>query len=81
MKYENTRMVTFKEDYYVKTKDGRRLLHRKSTGPTDRHAMHKGVVAILEKNGAKITVETLDYKKIEAKLKAEFESKKEKVRQ
>ncbi len=65
MKYENTRIVVFKEDYFVKTKDGKKLLHAKGS----RHAMHKGIVAILTKNGAKFEVQQLDFKKIEEKMK------------
>jgi hypothetical protein len=81
MKYENTRIVTFQEDYFVKAKDagadgkGRKLLHKKGS----RHAMHKGIVAILEKNGAKIKVEQVDAKKIEEKLKAKAEAAKRKA--
>lgn len=75
MKYENTRIVTFKEDYYVKTpKDhegnfGRRILHKKGS----RHAMHKGIVKVLESNGAKISVEMLDFKKIEQARKEKLQ--------
>jgi hypothetical protein len=67
MKYENTRIVIFKEDYYVKTRtpEGKKLLHAKGS----RHAMHKGIVAILRKNNAKIEVIELDYKKAEEKVK------------
>lgn len=66
MKYENTRVVVFKEDYYVKTKDGgKKLLHAKGS----RHAMHKGIVKILQKNGAAITVSELDFKKIEEQMR------------
>lgn len=72
MKYENTRIVTFQEDYYVKTrqkdKDGNnavKLLHKKGS----RHAMHKGIVKILEANKAKIKVEEFDPKPLESKLK------------
>jgi hypothetical protein len=80
MKYEDTRIVTFKEDYYVKTKDGgKKLLHKKTVNPKERKAMHKGIVEILKKNGAKIEAETLDSKKIEEKLKAKAESAKRKA--
>jgi hypothetical protein len=81
MKYENTRIVTFQEDYSVKAKNpgedgkGRKILFKKGS----RRAIHKGVVAILEKNGAKIKVETLDSKKIEEKLKAKAEAAKRKA--
>jgi hypothetical protein len=75
MKYENTRIVAFKEDYYVKTKDGgKKLLHEKGS----RHAMHKGIVKILQKNGAKIDVSELDHKKIEEKLAKRHRENKEK---
>lgn len=64
-KYEDTRIVTFKEDYGVdKTdKDG------KPTGQRDiyykknsKHAIHYKVVAKLEKRGAKMDVEEFDRK-------------------
>lgn len=80
MKYENTRIVTFKEDYYVRAKgeekDGktpRKLLHKKGS----RHAMHKGIVDILKRNKAQIDVETLDAKKIEEKMKESVRKKRE----
>ena len=76
MKYENTRIVVFKEGYYVKTKDGgKKLLHAKGS----RHAMHKGIVKILQKNGAAITVSELDYKKIEEKLAKQHRENKERA--
>jgi hypothetical protein len=81
MKYENTHIVTFEEDYFVKAKEvgadgkGRKLLHKKGS----RHAMHKGIVAILQKNGAKIKVDTLDPKKIEEKFKKKAQDAKHKA--
>jgi hypothetical protein len=66
MKYENTRIVLFQEDYFVKAKDGgRKLLHKKGS----RHAMHKGIVKILQGNGAKIKIEEIDHKKVEKERK------------
>ena len=74
MKYENTRIVTFKEDYYIKSKDGgREILHAKGS----RHAMHKGIVKVLQDNGAKISVEQLDFKKVEAQKKDAFSKRRE----
>lgn len=82
MKYENTRVVVFKEDYYVIAKGvdaagkpNRKLLHKKGS----RHAMHKGIVAILEKNGAKIEVGQVDHKKLEEKAKKKMQDAKRKA--
>ncbi len=75
MKYENTRIVEFKEDYYVKAKEGgKKLLHKKGS----RHAMHKGIVDILNKNGAKIDVKKLDVDKAHEKAKKQFQEARKK---
>lgn len=67
-KYEDTRIVTFKEDYSIPTKSGEpRVLYKK--GST--HAIHKTIVKKLE-GKAKMTVEMLDFKKVEEKRKAEM---------
>lgn len=75
MKYENTRIVTFQEDYFVKTRSGgTKLLHKKGS----RHAMHKGIVKILQENKAKIKVEDFDPKPLEAKLKKRLQDQRKK---
>lgn len=75
MKYENTRIVTFQEDYFVKTRSGgQKLLHKKGS----RHAMHKGIVKILQENKAKIKVEDFDPKPLEAKLKKRLQDQRKK---
>lgn len=73
-KYEDTRIVTFKEDYGVPkldkdgkpvVVDGKPLMHiyyKKSTGPKDKHAIHKNVVKKLQEKGAKMEIETFDRK-------------------
>lgn len=67
-KYEDTRIVTFKEDYSIPTKSGEpRVLYKKNSV----HAIHKTIVKRLE-GKAKITVETLDYKKVEEKRKSDM---------
>lgn len=72
MKYEDTRIVTFKEDYLVQTRGGgSKVLYaaKDSKGRPNKYAIHKGTVAILEKNKAKMTFEKLDPKILEEKLK------------
>jgi hypothetical protein len=69
-KYEDTRIVTFKEDYAVNKvdKDGKPIMvdgknakivyYKKDS----QHAIHFSVVAKLEKNGASMKVEKFDRK-------------------
>lgn len=75
-KYEDTRIVTFKEDYarQMKTKDGMpmtvdgqpgskpmmRVFYKKNST----HAIHYKLVKKLEEQGAKIDVKELDLKKV-----------------
>ena len=59
-KYENSRVVTFKEDYL--TKKGNVIYKANST-----HAIHKDVVKKLEAEGVKMKVDKVDYSSIEAK--------------
>lgn len=67
-KYEDTRIVTFKEDYSIPTKSGvPRVLYKKNSV----HAIHKSIVMRLE-GKAKMTVELLDFKKVEDKRKTEM---------
>lgn len=67
-KYEDARIVTFKEDYSIPTKSGApRVLYKKDST----HAIHKTIVAKLE-GKAKMKVETLDFKKVEEKRKAQI---------
>lgn len=73
-KFEDVRIVTFKEDYGVPKvdKDGKPVMrdgkqdlviyYKKSTGPKDKHAIHKNVVKKLQDNGAKMDVEEFDRK-------------------
>lgn len=73
-KYEDTRIVTFKEDYGIDKldKDGNVVMlngkpdkviyYKKSTGPNDKHAIHFKVVDKLKEKGAKIEVELFDRK-------------------
>jgi hypothetical protein len=83
-KYEDVRIVTFKEDYSVPKLDGEgkqividgkpqvHVYYKKSTGPNDKHAMHKNVVKKLEDSGAKMSVETFDRKAYVVKEKAKL---------
>lgn len=74
MKYENTRIVFFKEDYCIKTRDGGKKVHyHKGT----RHAIHKGVVSLLKERGAKMDVSELDVKAVEDRLKEKLEKRRE----
>ncbi len=73
-KFEDVRIVTFKEDYGVPMtdkdgkvvmQDGKPLMHiyyKKSTGKNDCHAMHFKLVEKLKDKGAKIEVEKFDRK-------------------
>lgn len=79
MKYDDTRIVTFKEDYLVQAKrGGTKVLYaaKDSKGKPNKYAIHKGTVKILEANKAKMTVEELDVKKLEEKLKAKAKEQK-----
>lgn len=64
-KYEDTRIVTFKEDYAVDKVDkdgkptGQKIVYYKKNS---QHAIHFKVVEKLEKNGAKMNVELFDRK-------------------
>lgn len=62
-KYDNTRVVTFAEDY---TDKGGRVIYKKGTT----HAMHFQTLEKIKSKGAKIKVDALDVKKIEEKAKA-----------
>lgn len=76
-KYDDTRIVTFQEDYKIQTKktDAKgqplkpaRVLYPK--GST--HAIHYKVVDQLKTAGGKFTETTFDYKKAEQKAKDAF---------
>ena len=81
-KFEDVRIVTFKEDYAVPKFDGegkqimlpdgkpdRIVYYKKSTGPNDCHAMYFKLVKKLEEKGVKISVEKFDRKAYIAKEK------------
>lgn len=76
-KYEDTRIVTFKEDYSRPTKSGGiRVYYKKNST----HAIHKALVELLEQRGAKMKVEELDMKKVYAERKKKMsENKKREV--
>jgi len=83
-KYDDTRIVTFKEDYTIQTKkmgaDGKtpakpaRVLYAK--GST--HAIHKNVVEQIKEKGAKMTIDGLDVRKAEEKVKTARQKEKAK---
>ena len=86
-KYEDTRIVTFKEDYShtMKNKSGepvvgpdgkvmRRVFYKKNS----QHAIHYKLVAKLEKNGAKMEVKELDLKKVYEAKRKELAAKRKK---
>lgn len=77
-KYEDTRIVTFKEDYShpKRDKEGnvivgadnkplKRVFYKKNST----HAIHRKLVEKLEKNGARMDVKELDIKKVYAERK------------
>lgn len=65
-KYENTREVIFKEDYNPSGIPSR-VIYKKNV----KHYIHKDIVDKLQKLGVKLTVNTVDFKKIEEKIKGE----------
>lgn len=75
-KYEDTRIVTFQEDYTVPTeKGGTRVLYKKGTT----HAMHKSIADKLKEKGAKCIIVPLDHKKIIEERKKAFEKRREQM--
>jgi hypothetical protein len=65
-KYEDTRIVTFTEDYSKPTRNGGvRVYYKKNTT----HAIHKKMVELFKAGGAKMKVEELDMKKVYAERK------------
>lgn len=68
-KIDNTRKVTFKEDY----KPGNAVIYKKDSV----HYIHKDTVALLNEGKlAKFTAEEVDEKKLNAEAKAAFEKAK-----
>jgi hypothetical protein len=72
-KYEDARIVTFKEDYSRPTKNGGTRVYYKKNST---HAIHKNLVKLLEDKGAKMKVEELDMKKVYAERKKKLASNK-----
>lgn len=65
-KYEDTRIVTFKEDFSrPKQSGGVKVYYKKNTT----HAFHKKIVKMLADQGAKMEVKELDLKKVYAERK------------
>lgn len=65
-KYEDTRIVTFKEDFAKKLDDGTmRVFYKKGTT----HAIHHKLVDNFEARGAKMEVKKLDIDKVRAERK------------
>lgn len=62
-KYDNTRVVTFAEDYTTK---GGKVIYKKGTT----HAIHFQTLETIKAKGAKIKTEAFEPKKIEEKAKA-----------
>ena len=89
-KYEDTRIVTFKEDYarQMKDKKGQLLtVNGKPDGPplmrvfykkNSQHAIHYKLVKGLEEKGAKMDVKELDLKKVREQRKKTLAEKKRK---
>lgn len=65
-KYENTREVVFKEDYNPSGIPSK-VIYEKNT----KHYIHKNIVEKLVKLGVKLTVNQVDFKKIEERIKSE----------
>lgn len=83
-KYEDTRIVTFKEDYSVPKvdkngdviKDQRIIYYKKNS----KHAIHYKVVDKLESKGAKMDVELFDHKGwVKEQKKLRLQSDKHKI--
>lgn len=69
-KFQKTRIVTFKEDYYSKpgaATNGEPVYKKGST-----HAIHETLVAQLEKKGAKMSVSMFDEKKYLSRSKEQL---------
>jgi hypothetical protein len=65
-KYEDTRIVTFKEDFSKKLENGEvRVFYKKGTT----HAIHHKLVTNFESRGAKMDVKKLDLEKVRAERK------------
>lgn len=85
-KYEDTRIVTFKEDFArtIRNKKGEQILDENGK-PAKRvfykknsqHAIHRKLVVKLEKQGAKMDVKELDLKKVYAERKKKLVADKE----
>lgn len=74
-KYEDTRIVTFKEDYSKPTRSGGvRVYFKKNTT----HAIHKKMVELFKAGGAKMDVEELDLKKLYAERKKKLAAQRKK---
>lgn len=68
-KYEDTRIVTFKEDFAKKLDDGTmRVFYKKGTT----HAIHFKLVDNFEGRGAKMDVKKLDLEKVRAERKKQI---------
>lgn len=65
-KYEDTRIVTFKEDFAKKLENGEvRVFYKKGTT----HAIHFKLVENFEGRGAKMDVKKLDLEKVRTERK------------
>ena len=86
-KYEDTRIVTFKEDFAhnMRDKSGnpilgsdgkqmKRVFYKKAST----HAIHFKLVAKLEKQGAKMEIKELDLKKVYAERRKKLADKRKK---
>lgn len=77
-KLEDTRIVTFKEDY-----TGRKAGDKSETAPIvymekgSTHAIHKSLVAKLAKRGAKMEISEVDVKKVTADAKRRHQERQE----
>lgn len=84
-KYEDTRIVTFKEDFArtIRNKAGQQILDgdgkpvkRVFYKKNSQHAIHRKLVDKLEKQGAKMDVKELDLKKVYAERKKKLQADK-----
>lgn len=85
-KYEDTRIVTFKEDFArtIRNKSGKQIVDdqgkpvkRVFYKKNSQHAIHRKLVAKLETQGAKMDVKELDLKKVYAERKKKLQADRE----
>lgn len=71
-KFNDTRFVTFKEDYNIKTRDGgKKTIYKKGV----QYAIHVNNVKALEKRKAQMTVISPNWEELKQKRKKIYEAR------